>query len=72
MQIWHQEEQLFVFCQTSKSETKLEDAQLYLQLQAFLRDPHARHGQKLYWYHKRLPLPPFQNQEHVKKNHIDR
>ena len=48
MQTPHQEEQLFVFCQTSKSETKLEGAQLYLQLQAFLGDPHARHGQKLY------------------------
>ena len=31
----HQEGQLFVFYQTSKSETKLEDAQLYLQIQAF-------------------------------------
>ena len=48
LQTPHQEEQLFVFCQTSKSETKLEGAQLYLQLQAFLEDPHARHSQKLY------------------------
>ena len=59
----HLEEQLSDVYQINKNGTIKEDFQIYQQLQAFLRDLHAKHDQKPFLCRRRLHVPLFQNQE---------